>query len=179
VEYCRVDAALAGLIGTALGVAAGSFTSVLTSWYQLRWEARRAVLTNRAEALRSGRQAMVRLTQLLMSLTQAIAWLGWSVKEKSDEELAREVELYESRSRELLPQILAAETEAASLSDEAFDEIDPLVNELLVLDTKVSTAMLRLGTDRSATAAIAEAWTAAVKLQIDVTGMVRSLLRVR
>jgi hypothetical protein len=42
--------------------------------------------------------------------------------------------------RELLPQMMSAQAAAAGLSDDAFERIDPLVEELFTLDATVGTA---------------------------------------
>jgi hypothetical protein len=126
----------------------------------------------------SGRQALLELTQLLTSGTYAIAWLGWSVSVQSAEEVRREIDIYNAKFRELIPQLLAAEAAAAGQSDDAFERIDPLVNELLVLDTKVGTAAATLETNREAAAQdIADAKRAAVEIQVNIVKVVRALLR--
>jgi hypothetical protein len=128
--------------------------------------------------VKSGRQALLQLTQLLITGTYAIAWLGWSVSVQSAEEVRREVDLYNAKIRELIPQLLAAEAAAASLSDDAFDQTDPLVNDLLLLDTNVGTASASLESNRETAAQqIADARRAAVKIQVDVVKVVRVLLR--
>jgi hypothetical protein len=110
--------------------------------------------------------------------TYAIAWLGWSVSVQSPEDVRHEIDNYDAKMRELIPQLLAAEAAAASLSDEAFEQIDPLVNDLLLLDTKVGTAAARLEADREAAAEeIAAAKRAAVEIQIRTVRIVRTLLR--
>jgi hypothetical protein len=77
-----------------------------------------------------------------------------------------------------LPQLLAAEAAAASLSDDAFEQIDPLVNDLLVLDTKVGTAAAAMEADRtSAVKQISDAKSAALDIQLRTIRIVRSLLR--
>lgn len=173
-----VDAALAGLVGTAVGALAGLVGSGLTAWYQLRAERQRAANARHDEMVKAGRQALVQLTQLLTTGTYAIAWLGWSVSVQSPEEIRREVDTYNTKLRELIPQLLAAEAAAASVSDNAFDQIDPLVNELLILDARVGTAAQRLETNHETAAQqIADAKRDAVEMQERVIRVIRALLR--
>jgi hypothetical protein len=173
-----VDAALAGLAGTAVGALAGLVGSGLTAWYQLRAERQRAANARHDEMVKAGRQALVQLTQLLTTGTYAIAWLGWSVSVQSPEEIRREVDTYNTKLRELIPQLLAAEAAAASVSDNAFDQIDPLVNELLILDARVGTAAQRLETNHETAAQqIADAKRDAVEMQERVIRVIRALLR--
>jgi len=157
---------------------AGLLGSALTAWYQLRAERQRTAIARHEEMVKTGRQALMELTQLSTSGTQAIAWLGWSVEVQTHADVQREVERYDTRIRELLPQLLAAEAAAASSSDEAFEQLDPLVNDLIVLDTKVGTAAAGLESDwTSAAKQLSNARSAAVDIQQRTIQIVRSLLR--
>jgi hypothetical protein len=80
--------------------------------------------------------------------------------------------------RELLPKLLASEAAAASLSDEAFERIDPLVRELISLDTAVGTAAAGFEDNAGeATRCLAGAKPRAVELSERSVDEVRALLR--
>jgi hypothetical protein len=77
---------------------------------------------------------------LATGTTQEIAWLAWAATNRTDDdEFRKEIASYDQRMRELLPQIEAAVVGAAALSRDAFDRIDPLVEELTHLDFDVGT----------------------------------------
>lgn len=139
-DTVSMDATLAGLVGTAIGAVAGIAGSALTAHHQRQLERDRARSARMDELIKAERQALLELTQLLATGTQAIAWLAWAATVQSTELLREEIASYDRRMRELLPTLLASEAAAASLSDEAFERIDPLVRELITLDTVVWTA---------------------------------------
>jgi hypothetical protein len=173
-----MDAALAGLIGTGIGAIAGIVGSTLAARHQITIERERARAARMDELIKAERQALLDLTQLLATGTQAIAWLAWAAIAQPADLMRREIETYDARMRELLPRLLASEAAAASLSDHAFERIDPLVRELISLDTKVGTAAA--GFDDNADEArqrIAAVKKAAVDLSERSVDEVRALLR--
>lgn len=142
-----MDATSAGLLGTAIGAVAGLAGSALTAWHQRSTERERLRAARTDEMVKAERQALLDLMKLLASGTQAIAWLAWAASVQPAEALRREIESYDARMRELLPQLLAAEAAGASLSDQAFERIDPLVRELTILDARVATAAAEFEAD--------------------------------
>jgi hypothetical protein len=72
-----MDAAVAGLLGAAIGALAGVIGSVLTAWQQNRMERERRQAAQRDESLKVQRQALLHLTELIATGTQAILWLSW------------------------------------------------------------------------------------------------------
>jgi hypothetical protein len=138
-----VDAALARLIGTAIGAQAGLTASLVSARQHMRSEREKLQAARMDELVKADRQALLHLTQLHAAGTQAISWLSWAAGIQSDHEIREEIAVYEARMRQLQPELLAAEAAAASQSDEAFDRIDPLVNELMEIDAEVATAGAR------------------------------------
>jgi hypothetical protein len=135
-----MDAAVAGLIGAAIGALAGVIGSTLTAWQQNRAERERRQAARLDEFLKAERQALLNLAELVATGTQAMLWLAWAAVHKSSTEAQEEIDSYEARMRELLPRLLAAEAEAGSVSDDAFGRVNPLVDRLTVLDTEIGTA---------------------------------------
>ena len=173
-----MDAAVAGLLGTGIGAFAGLMGSILTGRQQDRAERERRRDARLDELLKAERQALLHLTELVATGTQAILWLAWAAEVKPNAEVRREIETYETRMRELAPQLLAADAAAAGLSNEAFERLDPLVNELISLDTKVGTYAAGFGKDadeaRRRLAAIKQD---AVSISYRTIDGVRALLR--
>ena len=174
----NMDATVAGLIGTAIGAAAGIAGSALTAHHQRLLEYERMRSARMDELARAERQALLDLLQLLAIGTQAVAWLAWAATAQSSARLREEIESYDARMRELLPKLLASEAAAASLSDGAFDRIDPLVRELISLDTAVGTAAATFENNADeATRSLAGAKPRAVELSERSVDEVRALLR--
>jgi hypothetical protein len=144
-----MDAAVAGLLGAAIGALAGVIGSVLTAWQQNRMERERRQAAQRDESLKVQRQALLHLTELIATGTQAILWLSWAAGAKSN--IRQEIDVYETRMRGLLPQLVVAQAAAAAVTDEAFRHIVPLANNLTILDTKIGTAAAKFseGDDKS------------------------------
>jgi hypothetical protein len=135
-----MHAALAGLLGTAIGAFAGVIGSLLTARQQDRAERTRLQAARLDELVQAERQALLHLTELLAAGTHEIAWLAWAATNRTDDdEFRKEIASYDQRMREFLPQIAAAAVGAAGLSRDAFDRIDPLVQELTHLDFEVGT----------------------------------------
>jgi hypothetical protein len=173
-----MDATVAGLVGTGVGAAAGIVGSALTARHQRLLEYERMRSARMDELARAERQALLELLQLLATGTQAVAWLAWAATVQSSTRLGEEIESYDARMRELLPKLLASEAAAASLSDEAFDRIDPLVRELISLDTAVGTAAATFENNADdATRSLAGAKPRAVELSERSVDEVRALLR--
>jgi hypothetical protein len=81
--------------------------------------------------------------------------------------------------RELLPQMMSAQAAAAGLSDDAFERIDPLVEELFTLDATVGTAAAGFDEDKEeARRRIAATQTPAGTFSRKTIREVRELLRV-
>ena len=139
----RMDAALAGLLGTAVGAVAGIVGSLLSSRHQVRLERERVDAARHDEVARAARQSLLDLVQVVATGTQAIAWVTWAVECRSTEESLVEARRYEDTMRELLPRLVSAQVAVASLSAPAtYERLDPLVRTLVNLDVRVGTALV-------------------------------------
>jgi hypothetical protein len=139
----RMDAALAGLLGTAIGALAGIVGSLLSSRHQVRLERQRIDAARRDELTRAARQSLLDLVQLVATGTQAIAWVTWAVEYQPAEGALAEARRYEDSMRELLPRLVSAQVAVASLSGPTtYERLDPLVRTLINLDARVGTALV-------------------------------------
>jgi len=139
-----MDAALAGLLGASIGAIAGILGGFIAGWQQrkvevLRWKQERA-----DELRKEERPSLLELTSLLAEGSQAMAWLCWAATAKSAEAVKADAHEYDARMRALMPRLFSAQAAASGLSEEAFSQIDPLVQRLLSLDTKLGNASVRL-----------------------------------
>lgn len=138
-----MDAALAGLLGTAIGAVTGIVGSLLSSRHQVRLERERIDAAREDELTRAARQSLLDLVQLVATGTQAIAWVTWAVECRPAEESLSEAHRYEDTMRELLPRLVSAQVAVASLSAPAtYERLDPLVRTLVHLDARVGTALV-------------------------------------
>jgi hypothetical protein len=142
-----MDAAVAGLLGAAIGALAGVVGATLTTWQQNRAERERRRAAQLDEFVKAQRQALLHLAELVAIGSQAMLWAAWAASTKSGPEVRQEIDTYEARMRELLPKLLAAQAEAGSISDDAYKRVNPLVDQLTVLDTRIGTAASKLDDD--------------------------------
>jgi hypothetical protein len=173
-----MDAAVAGLLGAAIGALAGVIGSTLTAWQQNRAERERRRAAQLDEFVKAQRQALLHLGELVAAGSQAMLWVAWAARNKSGTQVRQEIDTYETRMRELLPQLLAAVAEASSVSDEAFKRVNPLVDQLEVLDTKIGTAATMLDEDEDeARRRITETKEDALSLMSRTLDEIRTVLR--
>jgi hypothetical protein len=103
-------------------------------------------------------------------------WLAWAADVRSN--IRQEIDSYETRMRELLPQLVVAQAAAAAVTDEAYERIGPLVVKLTILDTKIGTAAARFDEDEDgARRRLAETKGEALSLADDTLVEVRAALR--
>lgn len=173
-----MDAALAGLLGAFIGAIAGILGGFIAGWQQrkadvLRWKQARA-----DELLKEERRSLLELTSLLAEGSQAMAWLSWAATANPAEAVKVEAREYDARMRLLMPRLFCAQAAASGLSDEAFSQIDPLVQRLVSLDTKIGNASVQLDAEPDEALLQLKAFVAPVyQLTQDVVLDVRSQLR--
>ena len=178
-EARRVDAAVAGLIGTAIGALAGVIGSLVTGRQQYRAERARLRAGRLDELVKAERQALLHLTELQAAGAHEINWLAWAAMLRPDDVFRQAINSYDLRMHALLPRLLAAEAAAAGLSTEAFDRIGPLVDELQYLDGEVGTAAAGFDEDQDeARRRVAAFREQAISLADRTVVEVRALLRV-
>jgi hypothetical protein len=145
-ENIPVDAALAGLLGTAVGAVAGLAGGVLTGWQQRRAELQRW----RAARLDESRQEKLRELQLLTTVmakaAHEITFMAWSASAKSVDLVRADAASYEDSMRSLLPEIFTAQANAFGLSHSVFEELRALVRKLLDMDGDIGSGIVQLET---------------------------------
>lgn len=178
-KLCFMDPAVAGLLGAAIGALSGLCTSLVTGWHQRQLERRRWQQSRSDELGKEERRALLELTTLLAEGSQNAAWLAWAAGAKPMHALQDEASDYELRMRLLLPKLFSAEAAASGLSDTAFAEIDPLVQRLVALDTRIGGICALIQEDpMGAVQQLRNLQGAAFELTRDIVLTVRSSLRV-
>lgn len=173
-----MDPAAAGLVGAAIGAFAGLIGSTLAAWQQNRAERERRRASQLDEFVKAQRQALLHLAELVAIGSQAMLWAAWAASTKSGPEVRQEIDMYEARMRELLPKLLAAQAEASSISDDAYNRVNPLVDQLTVLDTRIGTAASKMDDDEhEARRHISETKDDALRLMSRTLDEIRTVLR--
>src|SRR5262249_52183709 len=139
-----MDAALAGLLGASIGAVTGVFGGFVAGWQQRQGEVLRWRHARVDELWKEERRALLDLTGLLAEGSQAVAWLAWAATVKDLDAVRAEGREYDTRMRALLPRLFSAQAAASGLSETAFARIDPLVQRLVGLDTKLGDAVVGL-----------------------------------
>ena len=174
-----MDAALAGLLGTSVGAATGLIGGVLTASHQRKAEMQRWKQARADELWKDERGALQALTALLAKGAHEVTFVSWSASNKPVDLVRADARNYDIRIRELLPEIFSAQASASGLSDDAFDEIEPLIRQLLDLDGFAGQAIV--GMDSNPDAALRELAAClepARELERQIVDRVRSVLRV-
>ena len=174
-----VDAALAGLLGASIGAITGLCGGFVAGWQQRKVETLRWRQARTDELRKEERRSLLELTSLLAEGSQNAAWLCWAATVKSVEAVKADADDYETRMRALLPRLFSAQAAASGLSEEAYQQIDPLVQRLISLDTHLGDVSSRLqDKPELALQELRDSRSDAFKLTRDVVLDVRSLLRV-
>jgi hypothetical protein len=139
-----MDAALAGLIGASIGAMASLLGGLISGWQQRKGDAQRWYRERATEVWKEERRSLLELTTLLAEGAHAASWLCWAATGKPDEALKADVAEYDAKMRQLLPRLVSAQAAASGLSEEAFENIDPLVQRLFALDTQIGDATVQL-----------------------------------
>ena len=145
-----MDAAVAGLLGAALGSLTGLAGSLLTPRLQRRTEEAKWKQARADELWREERRALLELTTLLAEGCQALSWVGWAASAKSTEALRADLADYDARMRALLPKLMSAQAAAAGVSEGVFDRINPMVSQMYRLDLAIGNASVKLEEDAEA-----------------------------
>jgi len=173
-----MDAAVIGLIGGVAGAIAGLLGGLIAGWQQRLGEAQRWRQARADEIWKDERLSLLELTKTISVGSQAMAWLAWSAGTKPLEKVKEEAELYDTRMRDILPQIFSAQAAASGLDDQTYETIQALVNHMIDLDTFLGTKCFELNSvPDTALPIIADQERAALDLARQAVETVRGHLR--
>jgi hypothetical protein len=133
-----MDAALAGLLGTAVGAAAGIVGTALSVRHQRLLEAERARTAQEGELLRLEREALLDLAKRFAAALNTVLYLTWYAWKIPERVTAQALVDYEETMKELLGSLLGSHIGASSMSGRAFATIDPLIQQLYELDERIA-----------------------------------------
>lgn len=173
-----MDAGLAGLLGAAIGAIAGLGGGFVAGWQERKVEALRWRQARADELRKEERRSLLKLTSLLAEGSQNAAWLCWAATVKPVEAVKVDADDYNARMRALMPRLFSAQAAASGLSEEAYEQIDPLVQRLISLDTHLGDLSSHLqARPELALHGLRDSADGAFELTRDLVHDVRSLLR--
>jgi len=152
-----MDSTTSALLGALIGSAAALVSASLASLVALHNERKRHEEAARASAVQALRAAAAAAFTEFYNFSHAISWITWYAKHDPvsvDFAMARS---YEQENHAAIPKLQGALAVVASLNFAVYEELQPLVHRLFVIDRHVSTAVVGLRDDRArAIAALGE-----------------------
>lgn len=152
-----MDSTASALLGAFVGSATALATAALASAVAVHNERRRREEAARSSATQSLRTAVAAAFTEFYAFSHAISWITWYAKHDPDSVDAPMARSYEEENHAVIPKLQGALAVVASLNLTTYEELQPLVHRLFVLDKHVTNAVVRLRTDRAgAIAALAD-----------------------
>lgn len=146
-----MDPTTSALLGTLIGAATALVGAAATLLVSLHNERRRREEAEHAAFVQSLRSTAATVFAEFYNFSHAISWVTWYARFAPDavgEEMLRG---YERDSHTVIPKLQGALAMVASLSLPAFQQLQPLVTELFVLDKHVSLAIGQYANDPAET----------------------------
>ncbi|MCA1704291.1 MAG: hypothetical protein LC808_13935 [Actinobacteria bacterium] len=175
-----MDAALAGLLGTATGAAAGIIGAALSARHQRLLEAQRVHAAHEAELVQLEREALLELAKAFaaaLTTVLYVTWYAWKIPERVTSQALAE---YEETMKELFGTLVATHLVAAGMSGGTFAAFDPLIRRLHELDEQIALEIGRFDREPdSAREAIGSLHQSANSLERESRENLRSVLQLR
>ncbi len=144
-----MDSTTSALLGAFIGSATALVSASLASLVALHNERKRREEAARASAVQSLRTAAAAAFAEFYNFSHAISWITWYARHDPasvDLQMARS---YEQENHAVIPKLQGALAVVASLSFTVYEELQPIVHRLFVIDKHVSTAVVRLRDDQA------------------------------
>lgn len=157
-----MDAAVASLIGAAIGALSGLGGGYLTGRRQSELERDKWLRARKDEHDKNIRLAVAELTKKLAAGTQEISWLTWKAKHTPDALTATDIANYNNKMAVLFPDIVSARVIVDAIDKSIHARLTPLINKLYSLDENIALAAKDFDSSRkgsvSALAGYYELW---------------------
>jgi len=137
-----MDAAVAGLIGAAIGAVAGFTGTVLTAVLQFRLEQRKWLRAREDLTIKELRVAIAELTKTMASAMHSMTWLTWTAYEELGVINKEIISSYDAEMHRLFPDLWGILAVIAALDREAHSHLEPLVEEITKIDARIGRATL-------------------------------------
>ncbi len=137
-------ALLGALIGAVTALASAAFTSLVTLYN----ERKRREDAEKASFVQSLRSTTAAAFAEFYNFSHAISWITWYARFDPDSLDAHLTRSYERETHETIPKLQGSLAVVASLSLTVYEQLQPLVHRLFVLDKHVSIAIGNLRNDR-------------------------------
>ena len=154
-----MDAAVAGLLGVAIGGVFGVAGSLLTQWGQARSDHQKW-LRSREESLdRALREAIAAFAHHSTRAVHRISWVAWEATTSDQPGVEAAFAAYDREMRDLWVELMGSAAVVATLSAEVHERFLELIQEVESIDDQVANAgvLFRRG-DPGWNAEIRSAW---------------------
>jgi hypothetical protein len=143
-----MDAAVASLIGAAIGAISGLAGGYLTGRRQSQLERDKWFRARKDEHDKNIRLAVAELTKKLAAGTQEISWLTWKAKYTPDALTVTDIANYNNKMAVLFPDIVGARVIVDAIDKSIHARLTPLINKLYSLDENIALAAKDFGSSR-------------------------------
>jgi hypothetical protein len=150
-----VDATLAALLGTAIGAGTAFISAVLTNAVTLRNERARQMEARHTTQMQALREHTAVVFAELFAVQHPVEWVAFFAKHDPPAIDRQVINWFDDEVRRAYPRMLGALTMVAALDLGIYDELRPLVDHLVDLEGRVTIALRRIETDRTAVEAVA------------------------
>lgn len=137
-----MDAAVAGLIGAAIGAVAGFTGTVLTALLQFRLEQRKWLRNREDLAHKEFRLAIAELTKTMSSAMHSMTWLTWTASQDMGVINKEIISSYDAEMHKLFPDLWGILAVIAALDKDTHYHLEPLVERITKIDAQIAKATL-------------------------------------
>jgi len=147
----NIDAAIAGLIGAAIGAISSLMGALLGGWQQSRIERQRWFRARDDKLIHDLQLAIVELTRKLAAGIHSMQWFMWIAvyqpEKFSVEQFNEKLQGYNNEVHSLFPELTGSLMVIAALDKDMYNRMSPLVDEFMELDWQI--AMIAVSQDDS------------------------------
>jgi hypothetical protein len=139
--------ALVALGAATIGAVAGLSGAFITARQQRRLDELRFLHVRRADDEKERRLAVAELARSLSVVLHTMSWFTWEADNRPTRTTPAALEAYDGAMKAALPDLMAAISVVAALSNRAYRQFDPLVTKAFDLDGQIGKAASRLAED--------------------------------
>ncbi len=132
----------AGLLGAIIGACAGLIGSLGTIYFQNQLEVKKAHLAQENAISHELRVEIRMAAQHMLSLQHSMEWICWFALQ--DENLPDKMAIaqYHREVHETIPKLLGSMANVAAFDRSIYDQLQPLADDLFVLDGRIAEALI-------------------------------------
>jgi hypothetical protein len=140
--------ALVSLLVAAIGLASGLLGAYVAGRQQARLEEAKWRAARQDELDKEKRIAVAELCRKIVVMVQSAQWLAWYAKHQPSRISDVDMKEYDKKTSQLLPDIMSSLVIVSALDSHKFTLMSQIVSEVIILDEKISKAMIQLASSR-------------------------------